>query len=135
MGSDEMALTESAMPIGIQAPRAARIVVARCLGEQVPASVLDAALLLVSEMVSNSVRHSGARDGEDVVLRVQLGDDRCRLEVQDPGRSGVVAPRPLDLGKGALGLHLVDTLSERWGVVRDADGPTRVWAQLSCAAA
>jgi hypothetical protein len=26
----------------------------------------------------------------------------------------------------------VQLLSQRWGVVRTADGPTRVWAQLSC---
>jgi hypothetical protein len=29
-----------------------------------------------------------------------------------------------------MGLHLVHTLSERWGVVRAAEGPTCVWAQL-----
>ena len=34
-----------------------------------------------------------------------------------------------------MGLHLVQALSERWGVVRAAEGPTRVWAQLPRAAA
>jgi hypothetical protein len=34
-----------------------------------------------------------------------------------------------------MGLNLVQMLSERWGVVRTAEGPTRVWAQLPRAAA
>ena len=34
-----------------------------------------------------------------------------------------------------MGLNLVQMLSERWGVVRAAEGPTCVWAQLLCAAA
>ena len=33
-----------------------------------------------------------------------------------------------------MGLNLVETISERWGLVRAADGPTRVWAQLRCGA-
>jgi hypothetical protein len=31
---------------------------------------------------------------------------------------------------GGMGLQMVQTLSERWGVVRAAEGPTCVWAQL-----
>ena len=93
--------------------------------------MLETALLLVSELVSNSVRHSGVPEGEDLVLRVYLWRDGCRLEVEDPGRDGVIAPQPPDLFRGGgMGLHLVQTLSERWGVVRAAEGPTCVWAQL-----
>src|SRR5215207_7840764 len=89
-----------------------------------------------SELVTNSVRHSGVPEGKDVVVRVDLWRDGCRLEVEDPGRDGVIAPHPQDLLKGGgMGLHLVQMLSERWGVVRAAEGPTRVWAQLPRAAA
>jgi hypothetical protein len=31
-----------------------------------------------------------------------------------------------------MGLNLVQMLSQRWGVIRPPEGPTRVWAQLSC---
>jgi len=93
--------------------------------------VLETALLLVSELVSNSVRHSGVPEGEDVVVRVRLWQDGFRLEVEDPGRSGVIAPKAPDvLRGGGMGLQLVQTLSERWGVTRAAEGPTCVWAQL-----
>jgi len=127
---------EVAIPLGVQAPGVARSVVAEWLTDQVAPSVLEVALLLVSELVTNSVRHSGVADGEDVVVRVDLWRDGCRLEVEDPGRDGVIAPKPQDLLEGGgMGLNLVQMLSERWGVVRAAEGPTRVWAQLPRAAA
>ena len=122
---------EVAIPIGVQAPRVARSVIAQSLADHVAPSVLDTAQLLVSELVSNSVRHSGVPEGEDLVVRVRLWRDGFRLEVEDPGRDGVIAPQPQDpLRVGGMGLHLVQTLSERWGVVRAAEGPTCVWAQL-----
>ena len=122
---------EVAIPIGAQAPGVARSVVARRLADHVAPSVLETALLLVSELVGNSVRHSGVPEGEDLVLRVYLRRESCRLEVEDPGRDGVIAPQPRDLLRGGgMGLQLVQTLSERWGVIRAAEGPTCVWAQL-----
>ena len=125
---------EVAIPIGMRAPGVARGVVADWLAGHVAPSVLETALLLVSELVSNSVRHSGAPEGEDLVLRVQLWRDGFRLEVEDPGRSGVIAPQPPDLLRGGgLGLQLVQELSERWGLERAAAGGTRVWAQLASA--
>ena len=127
-------LTEVAIPLDVRAPGAARTVVESCLAGQVASSVLNDAQLLVSELVTNSVRHSGAPEGDDVVLRVHLWRDMCRLEVEDHGRDGVIAPRPPDAGSG-MGLNLVQMLSQRWGVIRPPDGPTRVWAQLSCARA
>jgi anti-sigma regulatory factor (Ser/Thr protein kinase) len=127
---------EVAIPLGVQAPGVARSVVAEWLADQVAPCVLETALLLVSELVTNSVRHSGVPEGEDVVVRVDVWRDGCRLEVEDPGRDGVIAPQPQDLLKGGgVGLNLVQMLSERWGVVRAAEGPTRVWAQLPRAAA
>jgi anti-sigma regulatory factor (Ser/Thr protein kinase) len=122
---------EVAIPLGVQAPGVARSVVGEWLADQVAPCVLETALLLVSELVTNSVRHSGVPEGEDVVVRVDIWRDGCRLEVEDPGRDGVIAPQPLDpLKGGGMGLNLVQMLSERWGVVRTAGGPTRVWAQL-----
>ena len=122
---------EAAIPIGAHAPGVARSVVAEWLADHVAPSVLETALLLVSELVSNTVRHSGVPEGEEVVVRVRLWRDGLRLEVEDPGRDGVIAPQPPNLLRGGgMGLQLVQTLSERWGVVRAAEGPTCVWAQL-----
>jgi anti-sigma regulatory factor (Ser/Thr protein kinase) len=125
---------EVTIPLGVQAPSAARSVIAQWLADHVAPSALETALLLVSELVSNSVRHSGVPEGEDVIVRVHLWRDGFRLEVEDPGRDGVIAPQPPDLLRGGgMGLHLVQTLSERWGLERVAAGGTRVWAQLASA--
>ena len=96
---------------------------------RVPALVLKDAELVVSELVTNSVCHSGASDGA-VVVQVGLTGTMVRLEVEDPGRGGVIAPRAPDLG-GGFGLNLVQGLSERWGLKRVAAGGTRAWAQLA----
>ena len=128
-GSD---LVETVLPLGVDAPGLARSAVARHLAARVAPSVLEDALLLVSELVTNSVRHSGAPEGDDLVLRVHLWRDACRLEVEDRGRHGTIAPyAPGRFRDRGWGLYLVELLSERWGVVRTADGATRVWLQLS----
>jgi anti-sigma regulatory factor (Ser/Thr protein kinase) len=128
---DATEVLEASLPLDARAPSAARLVVARLRG-RVPAPVLDTAQLVVSELVTNSVRHSGASAGESVVVRAQLTDSMVRLEVSDPGCDGVIAPREPDLeGGGGFGLNVVRTCSERWGLERVAAGGTRVWAQLA----
>lgn len=128
-------LIERTIASGPFAPRLARGVVAQCLGERVATPVLENAKLLMSELVTNSVRHSGVQAGDGLVVRVRLSQDTCRLEVEDPGHEGMIATRPPNMLGGGMGLNLVEMLSEHWGVVRGTDGPTRVWAQLSCATA
>jgi anti-sigma regulatory factor (Ser/Thr protein kinase) len=118
------------LALDARAPAAARIVVADALRGRVAASVLADVQLVMSELVTNSVRHSAASAG-GVVVRVQLTGTMVRLEVEDLGRGGVPAPRPPDLkGGGGFGLNLVQALSERWGLEHVLAGGTRVWAQL-----
>jgi anti-sigma regulatory factor (Ser/Thr protein kinase) len=123
--------SEVLLPLDVHAPGAARMVVADLRG-RVSEAVLGCALLVVSELVTNSVRHAGAAVGGSVAVRVQLTDTMVRVEVADPGRGGVIAPRTADLdGGGGFGLAMVAALSERWGLERVAVGGTRVWAQLT----
>jgi len=126
---------EARFALDVHAPGAARSVVAECLGERVEPGVLDNALLLATELVSNSVRHSGMPASAGVVVGVTLRPDSVRIDVDDPGCSGAIAPRPPDPESGGFGLNLVQTLSERWGVERAVEGGTRVWVQLVCAPA
>ena len=131
--ADAGELADVAIPFGSAAPSAARTVIDRCLAGRVASSVLEDARLLMTELVTNSVRHSGGTEDDFVIVRVHHWRDMCRLEVEDPGSDEVIAPRPSDLASGSgMGLNIVQMLSERWGVVRAAEGPTRVWAQLSC---
>lgn len=79
-------------------------------------------LLLVSELVSNSVRHSKS---DDIDIRVRAFDGRIRIEVSDDGPGfAEEAPR----GDG-LGLKIVEKVSERWGLV--SGERFTVWAELS----
>jgi signal transduction histidine kinase len=83
-------------------------------------------LLIVSELVSNSVRHSKSTE---IDLTVSTQDGRIRVEVSDDG-PGFTHETPR--GEG-MGLAIVEKLSERWGLV--SDGRFTVWAELSRTAA
>jgi hypothetical protein len=91
-------------------------------------------LLLVSELVSNSVRHAGLDADERIHLRAR-GDDACAyVEVCDGGRSGRVPAKKISydaLEPGGLGLVLVDEMADRWGVAC-SDDETCVWFELAC---
>lgn len=98
------------------------------LREHLDGHVLESVRLLVTELVTNSVRHAGAGAVELVVL---VGSDRVRVEVANPGVP--FEPLVLDAGReseSGWGLFLVDRLSDSWGVVDD-HGYQRVWFELS----
>lgn len=82
----------------------------------------DDVLLVVSELVSNSVRHSESRD---INLRIAATDGQIRVEVSDDG-PGFAREGPRGDG---LGLAIVEKLAERWGLV-SGDRFT-VWAELN----
>ena len=94
-------------------------------------------LLLVSELVTNSVRHAGLGETEEIRLRARADEACAHVEVCDAGRSRSVPDRrepSLDaLEPGGLGLMLVDEMADRWGVNREKD-ETCVWFELSCPA-
>ena len=72
------------------------------------------ATLLVSELVTNSVMHSGARQGV-VTLVVCLTDSMVRVEVSDDGE-GFDPPEALgNEAESGRGLQLVRELGDRWG--------------------
>ncbi|MFC7219039.1 ATP-binding protein [Streptomyces polyrhachis] len=73
----------------------------------------DAAVLLVSELVGNAVRHTGARA---FGLRIHRQQGRIRVEVRDPSR-GLPCLLPVrDLDTSGRGLAHVDRIADRWGV-------------------
>jgi anti-sigma regulatory factor (Ser/Thr protein kinase) len=123
-------LVEVMIALDVRAPGAARDVVVECLERRVVASAVESAKLLVSELVTNSLRHSaGAMD--EVLVSVELMPAWFRVGVQDSGSDAVIGAQPagMDTG-GGFGLNLVGMLSERWGVERLSEGGTQVWAQI-----
>jgi anti-sigma regulatory factor (Ser/Thr protein kinase) len=85
----------------------------------------DDVVLVVSELVSNSVRH-GSSNGIDV--KVTAGEETIRVEVADDGPGFAT-----DVARGeGLGLTIVEKLSERWGL-EEGRSKFTVWAELSTA--
>lgn len=96
-------------------------------GGDLPQGHLDLLLLLVSELVTNSVRHSGATPGDRVEIMLDRGVGTIHVSVQDPGPGF----DRRDLRPGPHGLQMVEAGADRWGI--DGSGPTTVWFELDVA--
>jgi anti-sigma regulatory factor (Ser/Thr protein kinase) len=84
-------------------------------------------VLLVSELVSNSVKHSRATNGA-IELSAWITPDVVRVEVRDDGQGFDPPPFPDDDAESGRGLQLVQALADRWGRPR---GPrTSVWFEI-----
>ena len=129
---------ESELDITVAADPMAACEARRALAERglVDADREPALMLLVSELVTNSVRHAGLTEEERIRLRARSDDACAYVEVCDPGRSERVPDRrraSIDaLEPGGLGLVLVDEMADRWGVACGED-QTCVWFELACA--
>ena len=90
-----------------------------------PDDLIERALLLTSELVTNAYRHAHT----EARLSIRCDDARVRIEVHDGG-SGDVRLRPLDAGRtDGRGLHIVDALADRWGHHPVGQGAV-VWVEL-----
>jgi anti-sigma regulatory factor (Ser/Thr protein kinase) len=82
-----------------------------------PGPVLDDALLLVSELLSNSIRHAGLHADDRIRVLATISGSLLRVDVLD--RTYVVGPagaiRPPPGAESGWGLYLVNHLSARWG--------------------
>jgi anti-sigma regulatory factor (Ser/Thr protein kinase) len=109
--------------------RAARTFVSEVLGSGHPCR--DVAILLVSEVFGNSVRHSGSgAPGETVTVAVIAGGGVVRVEVTDRAGPGTPELRPAGCdAEGGRGLRLVAGLAARWGW-RRRGGRVVTWFEL-----
>ena len=99
------------------------------LREHLDANTLDDVRLLVSELVTNSVRHSSAAAEEPVSVDVSVTSSRVRIEVTDRGAGFDPGQRSDRHGQASgWGLMLVERLADRWGV-RRREG-TCVWLEI-----
>jgi anti-sigma regulatory factor (Ser/Thr protein kinase) len=119
---------------GTQAVAAARRWIAELLRARLGEEDLRDVCVLVSEVVTNAVRHGGAGAGDTIVVHVAIGGEVLRVEVCDPGPgfTAPAAPRGRAEG-GGNGLLLLQRLSSCWGVAGD-DG-TCVWFERALAPA
>jgi len=116
----------------LRAPRAARAFVAETLTAwNVQADQVEAAQLVVSELVTNAVLHAGG--SPTISLDVRLTDGALRVLVSDSGLGEPErSPHPdSSTGETGRGVWLVDAFAKRWGTeTHGRDGKT-VWCELS----
>ncbi|MGW7276159.1 ATP-binding protein [Streptomyces sp. NPDC054864] len=94
-----------------------------------PPGVVDAAMLLVTELVTNAVQHT---DAPHIGCSVSLHSGVLTVSVIDTGAvpgSAPVPAQPDDLEESGRGLLLVSALSTDWGTRCTAEG-REVWARL-----
>ena len=126
-------MTVDALPLraSIDLPAAARSVpVARRIVRELltgwsAEAFCDDTLLLLSELVTNVVRHVPDPDP----MRVELALTGPVLEVAVLDGSAVPPVPGGGRGNGGHGLQLVSAVSERWGSHRHVEGK-RVWFEL-----
>jgi anti-sigma regulatory factor (Ser/Thr protein kinase) len=101
----------------------------RALEPRLADQVLDDIRLLVSELVTNAIRHADGGGSGDIGLDVSIERGCIRVEVADPGPGFVPRERDSDTSRpGGWGLYLVDRIADRWGIARNS--MNRVWFEI-----
>lgn len=109
---------------------------------QVPPDLIDTVLLVLSELVSNAIRHpNGAKQPERLTSAVLSKVQLIGLDLQLRGQAVLVQvadndrrpPVPQTVGTDAesgRGLFLVENMSEQWGYFHPPGGGKIVWAEV-----
>jgi anti-sigma regulatory factor (Ser/Thr protein kinase) len=115
---------------GLEASLAARQALVERDGE-LPAAVRQDVLLLLTELVTNAVRHGGVDSRRPVRVEVRRWRRLVRVEVADRGAgfSAVPSPRRPRDEPGGWGLFLVERIADRWGVEHTSPGAC-VWFEI-----
>ena len=91
------------------------------------AHVEETAVLIVSELVTNAVRHATCTDA--ITLELRVVQTRLRIEAYRC-RPGLVVPRTTgQFDEPGFGCALLDALADKWGVRETVTGTT-AWAEL-----
>lgn len=85
-----------------------------------PPELLEDAKVLVSELLGNSVKHSGLQVDDHVHVTAEWSRGRLWVAVRDRSDASVPMPvagtiRPRPVAESGWGLFLVDRLASRWG--------------------
>jgi anti-sigma regulatory factor (Ser/Thr protein kinase) len=116
------------LPSGPDAVAAARREL-ECIEHEIGSERMGDMRLLVSELVTNSVRHARSGEHDELELEVSVSGELIHVCVSDHGPGFEVSPREPDDDPGSgWGLFLVEQLSDRWGV--ELNGRTQVWFEL-----
>jgi len=112
-------------------PGEARAKIASALADHgVPQSVIDDAVLVVSELVTNGIRHGAPRPDGTLEVAWRTFENLVQVAVVDGGTVATLEPLQLnDVSLSGRGLHIVNFVADSWRV--ESDGGTRIVADLS----
>jgi anti-sigma regulatory factor (Ser/Thr protein kinase) len=85
--------------------------------------------LLVDELVVEALRARDGATGGPIELRAERDGDRVRVVIAEGGGAYRLPSRRPEPGDPGFGLHLVQMLSDRWGMRRDRDRAS-VWLEM-----
>jgi anti-sigma regulatory factor (Ser/Thr protein kinase) len=96
---------------------------------------LETVVLLLSELVTNSVRHSrSAHAGGRITIAITHSRTVVLVEVTDEGSAEMPSLRPADArSEQGRGLALVEALAARWGCSRSGAESTTCWFEVRAA--
>jgi serine/threonine-protein kinase RsbW len=116
---------------GTDAPlRARRSVMSQLTGQLAKTGAAELELV-ISELVTNSVRHANVGPHQTLTVECATLSDRLRVTVTDPGsRLEPQLRSPDRVASGGYGLRVVDSLCSAWGVMHGPAGTTSVWCEL-----
>lgn len=100
------------------------------LSPQVPPRTAADLRVLLSELVTNALKHAGLREGETIGLDVRIGRTKAEMMVRYPEHVGFAPTFPPDPDEASgWGLFLVDRISDRWSVV-ESEGHVVAWCEV-----
>lgn len=109
---------------------ARRAVVSELVALEVEAGLVEEAEIVISELVSNAVRHANALPDGMIQVSWTVTDGVVEVAVTDGGGPTAPSPAPPSTwSANGRGLRIVRGLAREWGVKEDEDGCT-VWVLL-----
>lgn len=115
------------LPCDASSAGKARRLVRRELASVDDPDLVDAASLLVSELVTNAILHART----DIALFARVRDGVFRAEVSDANSTLPTQRRPSELAGTGHGLQLIEAIATSWGVLTSGSGKT-IWFELAC---
>ena len=127
--SGKLQYMELRLPCDVASVSSARRLATDFAGDRLSDMKLDDFALMVSEVVTNAVKHGSPEADGNIGLRLEGDQDALRVMVTDGGQVFALDPESIDRDRDeSFGLLLVNKLADRWGY--SLDGKKAIWLEV-----